>query len=300
MFTSKTGLIIPTRNRPNELYSTLNFFLKNKIQFLQTVIIDSSDKHLKKEIIYICNKFNVNLYFSEPSTSLQRNIGFQKLNKSKLEFIMFLDDDLNFYKNSFNIMNSHIKKYKRKYLGFSFNNTNFLKKTLLEKIKLSVCIKKMGLYNSIKGKILNNGWHTKIYNLKKNLESQWLPTACVIFKKEIIIGKFFDESFGVYSYLEDLDFSLQINPERKNIFLVVADAKFVHLKDVIRSSFTFGYYEFLNRYKIIKKFNLKKKSFFLMAFLKVGLTLFSILTNYKNIFKLFGNITAIIFCLLFV
>ncbi len=300
MFTSKTGLIIPTRNRPNKLYSTLNFFFKNKIRFLQTVIIDSSDKHLKKEIIYICNKFNVNLYFSKPSTSLQRNIGFQKLNKSKLEFIMFLDDDLNFYKNSFYIMNSHIKKYKKKYLGFSFNNINFIKKTLLEKIKLSVYIKRIGLYNSIKGKILNNGWHTKIYNLKKNLESQWLPTACVIFKKEIIIDKSFDESFGVYSYLEDLDFSLQINPERKNIFLVVADAKFIHLKDVIRNSFTFGYYEFLNRYKIVKRFNLKKKSFFLMAFLKIGLTLFSILTNYKNIFKLFGNITAIIFCLLFV
>jgi len=118
MFTSKTGLIIPTRNRPNELYSTLKFFLKNKIQFLQTVIIDSSDKHLKKEIIYICNKFNVNLYFSEPSTSLQRNIGFQKLNKSKLEFIMFLDDDLKFHSNSFSVMNSNIEKYQKNMLDF--------------------------------------------------------------------------------------------------------------------------------------------------------------------------------------
>lgn len=299
MFTSKTGLIIPTRNRPKELHSTLKFLSKNKIKFYKTVIVDSSDKNLRKEIVNICNKFSVKIYFSKPSTSKQRNIGLKKLIKNKLEFVMFLDDDLKFYRNSFNIMNSHIKKNKQKYSGFSFNSTNQKKKSLLEKIKLSVYIEKMGLYSSEKGKVLNNGWQTKIYNLKKNLQSQWLPTACVIFKKNFLIGKYFDESFGTYSYLEDLDFSLQINPERQNIFLVVADAKFVHLKEIIRTSFNFGYYEFFNRYKIVKKFNLNKTSFSFMAFCKIILTIFSILTNYKNTFKLFGNITAFIYCILF-
>jgi hypothetical protein len=299
MFTSKTGLIIPTRNRPNELYSTLEFLSKKKIRFFKIIIIDSSDEHLKKEITKICTKFSVKLYFSNPSTSKQRNIGLKKLIKNKIEFIMFLDDDLKFYKNSFNIMNSHIQKYKYKYNGFCFSSTNPQKKSLLEKIKLSSCIKKMGLYSSDKGKVLDNGWQTKIYNIKRNLQSQWLPTACSIFSKKSLIGKHFDESFGTYSYLEDLDFSLQINPDRKNIFLVVANAKFVHLKDLIRTSFSFGYYEFFNRYKIVKKFKLKKISFFFMAFSKLILTVFSILINYKNIFKLFGNISAIIVCILF-
>ena len=299
MFTSNTGLIIPTRNRPKELYSTLHFLYKKKIKFSKTIIIDSSDKNLKKEIIKICNKFSVKLYFSNPSTSKQRNIGLKKLIKNKLEFIMFLDDDLKFYKNSFNIMNSNIEKYKYKYNGFSFSNTNLQKKSLLEKVKLSSFIEKIGLYSSDKGKVLNNGWQTKIYNLKKNLQSQWLPTACAIIKKDFLIGKYFDESFGSYSYLEDLDFSLQINPERKSIFLVVANAKFVHLKDVIRTSFSFGYYEFFNRYKIVKKFNLNKISFFFMTCIKLIFTTFSILVNYKNVFKLLGNISAVIVCILF-
>jgi len=299
MFTSKTGLVIPTRNRPKELYSTLQFFSKKKINFLKIVIIDSSDKNLKKEIIDICHKFKVLLYFSKPSTSKQRNIGLQKLTRSKLEFIMFLDDDLKFHNNSFSVMNSNIEKYQKKYVGFSFNNTNFIKKTLLEKIKLSSCIKNIGLYSSNKGEILDNGWQTKIYNLKKNLESQWISTACAIYRKEFLINKYFDESFGTYSYLEDLDFSLQINPQRKNLFLVVAGAKFFHLKEIIRTSFTFGYYEFANRYKVVNKFNLKKNYFFFMIFCKIVLTFFSILLNYKNIFKLSGNITAIIFCIIF-
>ena len=299
MFTNKTGLIIPTRNRPKELFSTFDFFSKIKIKFFKIIVVDSSDKKFRKEIKNICNKFSVNLYFSKPSTSKQRNIGLKKLIKKKLKFIMFLDDDLMFYKNSFKVMNSYIEKHKSKYCGFSFSNNSPQKESLIEKVKLSNYIEKIGLYSADKGKVLNNGWQTKIINLKKNLQCQWLPTASAIFKKDFLIGKYFNESFGAYSYLEDLDFSLQINPERKNIFLVVANAKFLHLKEVIRTSFVFGYYEFLNRYKIVKKFNLKKKSFFFMASCKVILTIFSILINYKNIFKLFGNITAIILCLIF-
>jgi hypothetical protein len=299
MFTIKTGLIIPTRNRPKELYSTLQFLLKNKIKFFKTIVIDSSDKNLKKEIIDISNKFKVKLYFSNPSTSKQRNIGLRKFLKSKIEFIMFLDDDLKFNKNSFNIMNSHINKYKYKYRGFSFSNLNLQKKSLLEKVKFSSSIKKIGLYSSEKGKVLNNGWQTKIYNLKSNLQSQWMPTACAIFKKNFLVGKSFDESFGTYSYLEDLDFSLQINPQRKRIFLVVANAKFVHLNEIIRTSFIFGFFEFYNRYKIVKKFNFNKISFFFMAFCKIIMTILSIFISYKNIFKLFGNIVGIITCLIF-
>jgi len=299
MFTSKTGLIIPTRNRPKELHSTLKFFSKRKIKFFKMFVIDSSNVNLREKIIDICNQFKVNLYFSNPSTSKQRNIGLKILIQHKIEFIMFLDDDLKFYKNSFNIMNNHIKKYKSIYSGFCFSNTSLQKKSLLEKVKLSAFIEKIGLYSSIKGKVLENGWNTKIYNLKKNLECQWMPTSCVVFKKKLLIGKYFEESFGIYSYLEDLDFSLQINPERKNIFLIVANAKFIHLKEILRTSFSFGYYEFINRYRIVNKFNLKKKSFFLMVFCKIILTTLSITINYKNIFKLLGNFSAIVVCILF-
>jgi len=35
-----------------------------------------------------------------------------------------------------------------------------------------------------------------------------------------------------------------------------------------------------------------------MAFLKVILTIFSILINYKNTFKLFGNIIGLVTCLI--
>jgi len=298
MFTTQTGVIIPTRNRVSNLLFTLNYFFKNKINFYKIVVVDSSDKHLSDKIISICSKFNVDLFFSKPSASAQRNIGLKKLIKYKLKYIMFLDDDLKFYRNSFKIMDLNIKK-NQNYAGYCFNYSNFQEKnSFLHLIKTSKFIENIGLYGSRPGLILDSGWHTKINSLKKNITTQWLPTSCSIYKKKFIIKKYFNKSFGSYSYLEDLDFSLQINPKRLDIFYVVAGAKFLHLKSIIRTSYIFGYYEFLNRYKIVEKFDFKKKDFFKMAFLKVILTIFSILINYKNTFKLFGNIIGLVTCLI--
>lgn len=299
MFTTKSGLIIPTRNRPKYLFSTLNFISKNQIKFKKIIVVDSSDKLLKENIINICNKFSVDLFFSKPSTSKQRNLGLRKLEKYKLEFIMFLDDDLKFYKNSFQIMDLNIRKYKKEFIGFCFNNSNYNKDTLFEKIKLSQFIEKLGLYSSVKGKVLDSGWHTKIINLNRNLKSQWVPSSSVIFQKRFLRNKFFDNSFGIYSYLEDLDFSLQLNPERKFCFLAVSSARFLHSEEIERTSFIFGYYEFINRFKIVKKFRLSKTLFFAMIICKTFITMFLILINYKNIPKLFGNILAIFACITF-
>ena len=298
MFTIKTGLIIPTRNRPKELNATLDFLSKNKINFFKKIVIDSSDKNLKEEILNICNKFKVELYFSKPSTSKQRNLGLKKLANCPIDFVMFLDDDLKFYNNSFKIMNSYIKKYKHEFSGFGFNNMNYKKISLLEKIKFSKIIEKFGLYSSTKGKVLRNGWHTKCQNVKKNIEVQWLTTQCSIFNKLAVKDIYFDQTFGAYSYLEDLDFSLKLNLEKKNIFLIISDARYIHLNEIARRSFLFGYYEFINRYKIVKRFNLSKRNFYITAFCKIILTIFSILINYNNIFKLSGNFISIILCIL--
>ena len=212
---------------------------------------------------------------------------------------MFLDDDLKFYKNSFKVMDLNIRKYKKKFIGFCFNNTNCNKNTIFEKIKLSKFIEKLGLYSSVNGKVLDSGWHTKITNLNTNLKSQWVPSSSVIFQKRFLRNKFFDNSFGVYSYLEDLDFSLQLNPDRKFCFLVVSDARFLHLKEIERTSFIFGYKEFINRLQIVKKFHLSKILFFAMIVCKTFITMSLILINYKNIPKLIGNILAIFVCIIF-
>ena len=98
MFIKNTALIIPTRNRPKFLNNLL--IQIKKLDFNQIIVVDSSDKINKSHVKNICKNYSVELFASSPSTSHQRNIGLNKAKNSN-KFIMFVDDDIIFLKNSF-------------------------------------------------------------------------------------------------------------------------------------------------------------------------------------------------------
>jgi glycosyltransferase involved in cell wall biosynthesis len=298
MFTKKTSLIIPTYNRAEQVDTVLSQFKKFKIKFFETIIVDSSGAYEKKKLKNLCKKYDVIIINSFPSTSHQRNLGLKKKNK-KTNFVMFLDDDLLFYKNSFIEMDKFIKNNNKKILGYSFNHyVKFnKKKSLIEKIKNSKISNFFGLYVNKPGIIMNSGWHTKIINLKRNTYVEWLPTAALVLNSTVVKNKFFDESFGAYSYLEDLDFSLNIK-DNKSKFVVVSKAKFLHPNNIIRVNFKFGYFEIINRFKIVEKYKLNKFYFFYMSLIKSFHSLLYFFSgNINYIFKFLGNLTGIIKCL---
>ena len=177
---------------------------------------------------------------------------------------MFLDDDIVFHRRSFINMNRNINLYKKtnlNILGYGFNQVNKIKLNNFEKIKNSKLIKFLGLYSDQPGIILRSGWHTKIINLKKNTLTDWMHTAALIIPSTKLKSKF-DVNLGEYSYLEDLDFSMQTkNKNNKGKFLLVCSAKFNHPNTIYRTSFSFGITEFVNRYMIVKKYKLSQLNF---------------------------------------
>ena len=78
MFSTGTSLIIPTRNRPEYLKKTLDQINIQKINFQEIIVVDSSDGEYKKKIIELVKLYDVKLFNSKPSTSVQRNIGIKK------------------------------------------------------------------------------------------------------------------------------------------------------------------------------------------------------------------------------
>lgn len=56
MFTSKTTLIVPTKNRSLKLIKLLNSILKYKIKFNEIIVIDSSNPKHKKKYLNILKK----------------------------------------------------------------------------------------------------------------------------------------------------------------------------------------------------------------------------------------------------
>ena len=290
MFTKKTTLIIPTRNRYKLLNKTLTNLKNLKIKFNEILVIDSSGRNDHERIKKISKKFSFKVLKSKPSSSIQRNIGINKMNKSN-KYLMLLDDDITFYKNSFKNMNSTLKSNKNKrIIGFAFCQKHELKGSFLEKLKNSYLSSFLGLYEPEPGRVLKSGWQTKIYKRKKNYFADWLPTAATIYKKNYVKSRF-DISFGEYSYLEDLDFSIGV--KKNNFLLVVSNAVFLHKNEKKRTNFLFGYYEIINRCKIVKKYKFNLYHFYYISFIKILMNLLEVFINLKSTPKFLGNIAGL-------
>ena len=293
MFIKNTALVVPTRNRPKYLHNLL--IQIKKLNFNQIIIVDSSDKINKSYVKKICKKYSVELFDSFPSTSHQRNIGLNKAKKSN-KFIMFVDDDIIFLKNSFKEMNKLINRYKNNsdIAGFGFNlidnnanhHLNFLKKSWLAE--------ELNLYSKKMGKVTKSGWHTKISNLKSDKFVDWIYTAAAVYKYNLIKNIKFDTFLGKYSYLEDLDFCLSL----KKKMIICCKAKFIHPNDIERKNFNFGVTEITNRYIVVRKHKLNIISFFLGASLRFFISFLLIFKkDFKFFFRSTGNVVGILKCL---
>ena len=290
MFTTKTSLIIPTRNRANQIIALLNKLIQLNLKFNEVIVIDSSNVIHSKKVKNECRKNFFYYYRTKASTSFQRNFGLQKVKKST--FIMFMDDDVIFLDDTFLKMNQCIKKYENidSIAGFGFNQIGDKKYSFFENLKKNNFINNLNIYPSLPGKIAKSGWHSKIFNLKNDTIGDWVFTSMCIYKLADIKDLKFDETFGKYSYLEDLDFSLNLLKSNKKIYLS-SKSKFMHPNNIDRSSFKFGVTEVVNRYKIIKKHRLSLKLFYIASSLRFFMSLLkSILLNKNYFLRSLGNI----------
>ena len=299
MFTKNTSLIIPTKNRPYLLSKLLFQLKKLKIKFNEIIIVDSSDKHFKNDVKYLSQKYKCKMFTTKSSTSYQRNFGIKKRSK-KSKYIMLLDDDIYFKKKAFANMDEALKanfKINLNILGYGFNQINNLKLSYLDIIKKSKFISFLGLYSDEPGKVLRSGWQTKIINLKSNLLTDWMHSAATIIPIVNLKSRF-DLNLGSYSYLEDLDFSINMRKKNKSgKFSLVSSAQFYHPNTIDRIDFNFGKVEFLNRFWIVQKYNYDFIKFFYVALVKILMSLFSALLNFKKFPKFFGNLIGLFLCL---
>lgn len=298
MFTAKTTLIIPTKDRSAKLIRLLKKILKLKNKFNEIIIVDSSREKNKRILIKFIKNRRIKLFHSRPSTTHQRNIGLKKRRKDS-KFILFLDDDIIINKKSFSEMNIAINRYNshNHICSFGFNLKTDSKNFKFEKFKQSKFFKYLNLYDSAPGKVLESGWHTKISNLQQDTYVDWIYTGATIYKSSVIKNKKFKDLNKGFNYLEDLHFSYYFT-KNKMKHLVIAKAKVLNSNIVIRNNFEFGFIEILNRFKFVDKFQLNKNKFYFSAFARSIFLIMNLLDfNFNSVFRFFGNIKGIFYCL---
>ena len=280
-------IVIPTKNRIELLTKTLMYLKKNKFFFKEIIVVDSSDKEEKKKLNKLKNFINIKIKIlnCSPSISKQRNKGLQNVNKAS-KYVMFLDDDIIFEKNSINKMYNFLKLNK-KYVGVGFNLIIKNNNKYIESLKKNELIKNLGIYDKKNGKVTPSGWQTKAINLKKNEHVEWLPTQAVIYSYKKIKRKKFDINYGSYSYLEDLDFSYNL---KDSGLIIYSKAKYSSDNLVKRNPFFFGIKEIVNRFYFVEKFNLNKVNFLigcLFLIIKHLILFFTLKPSY--LLRILGN-----------
>ena len=295
MFLKETSLIIPTLERFQNLRRFFNSINNYISEFNEILIIDSSSDITHNQIIkYFLNHNNIKIIKSASSTSIQRNIGLKSFNAEN-KFLMFCDDDIIFEKDAFLKMNNFIKDFPNN-IGYGFNLFEKQNYNLINNLKKNTIFENYGLYNHRPGIVCDNGWHTKISNLKKDYEVMWLSTQASVYKSKNIKNKFFDDKLGRYSYLEDLFFSHATSKIGK--LSVCSKSVYFHPNNIERKDFKFGIQEVVNRYKFVKKFNLSINKFYLTVILKIIYNFLQIFLLNLNIFpKIFGNVYVIFLCM---
>lgn len=293
MFTEQTSLIIPTKNRSDKFNKLIDKIILFKLNFEEIIVVDSSDISHSKIVNKTCQKNNLKYFHTKASTSFQRNFGLTKIKDNT--YVMFMDDDVEFYEDSFKNMERSINNNieNKNIIGFGFNQVENINFNFFDILKKNLFVGYLDIYPTEPGKIAKSGWHSKILNLDKDIIADWVFTTVCIYKREEIKNNRFDETFGEYSYLEDLDFSLNLTRDKKKIY-ISCSSKFKHPINIDRSNFKFGIIEVVNRYKIVKKYNLSKKLFFVGLFLR---TLYSFLKslslNKRYLQRALGNIYAL-------
>ena len=293
MFTNRTSLIIPTKNRSEKIIKLINQITSLNLNFNEILVIDSSEQFHSKKISFECQLKNIKYYRTKSSTSFQRNFGMNNMRKNK--YVVFMDDDVILLEDTFAKMNKCIEKFGEdpNIAGFGFNQFEDIKPSFMDNLKSLKIFEYFDIYPSTPGKIARSGWQSKIINLKKDVVGDWIFTTICVYKTENIKKFQFDESFGKYSYLEDLDFSLNLMKNNQKIY-ISSEAKFLHPENIDRSGFKFGITEVVNRYKIVKKYKLSQKLFFIGIFFRFGLSILKSLLLNKNYFlRSLGNIYSL-------
>ncbi len=205
---NSVSVVIPTRNRHNELSSLLQCLMNQTTELTQIIVVDSSDDTISQEL---CEDFSREITYIRSevrSAAIQRNIGIQKL-YPKPDFLGFLDDDILITRDYFSKLIYELKELSA--VGISGIAINPSQEVLRKKPSgLAGLAHRIFLLDSKKdGKLLLSGINIPLRNYDGSSQKvDWL-IGCSIWDFKKVKDLTFEPDFYGQSLGEDVIFSLR-------------------------------------------------------------------------------------------
>lgn len=185
-----------------------------------------------------------------PSAAGQRNAGLDAVSQ-EATLVGFLDDDAVLEEDALKEMLRFWEGADGTVGGAAFNLANHPPLELAG-LKRTGPAASLGLYSPRPGAVAPSGFQTMIGTAVRTTWTDWLPSTASVWRREIFRSWSFDQGFGGYSYLEDLDFSYRVGKAFR--LAVVAEARYHHFPAAggRGSGYVFGQREVLNRIRFVR------------------------------------------------
>jgi len=242
----KFALVVPTKDRPDDLGKLLASLETQTCRPDQLIIVDGS----KPDIRHVIDRFPqlrvdyVRVY--PPSLSQQRNAGMLRLDPD-ITLAGYLDDDIVLEPTAIEAMLRFWSTAGIDIGGAAFNITNAARPNW-------ILLKSLLRVDSVQpGRMLSSGFPSTIGFQQEDLETEWLYGGATVWRREVIRQYTYDEWFLGTGFMEDVDFSFSV---RKNYRLkVVAGARLGHYSHPVRleRETLLGRWQVTNRMYFVRK-----------------------------------------------
>lgn len=284
----KFSIVIPTRNRDEDLKELLQSILRQTILPIEVIVVDDSDNSKTRKLIeqshanFLSRKITLKYERGgeeRRSISLARNIGAAE---SIGELVFFIDDDVILHKDYIEKILEVYKEYPDA-VGVQGMNINLKGFSVLANAVNKVLF--LPYFEKDTCRVRAAGM-TFPLPLTKVIRSQWLSGTNSSYKREILKDFKWDENLKGYSLCEDMDISYRILKRHPSSMYTTPYAKIFHKespvarienKNLIYMGVAYPTYFF---FKNIKQTPLNIMIHFWSIFL--GKSIFTILEKNRN------------------
>ncbi len=290
----KLAFVVPTKDRPDDLGRLLGSLAGQTARVSEVVVVDGGDRPFGP-LAGAYPGLPVRVLRHRPaSATRQRNVGIDAVGP-EATLIGILDDDAVLTPDAVEVMLGYWDSAPDRLGGASFNLVNH-PPLFAPGLKHLPLAERLGLYSARKGAVLSSGFQVMLEGVAENIDVEWLPSGTSVWRREVL-GRFrFDEWYGGYSYLEDLDFSYRVG--RSYGLAVVAGARLFHYPSPRGrlGGYRFGRREVTNRLHFVRKHpELSVGKCYLALSVRAGLSLVQAVRCRKAYYleRMAGNVAAL-------
>jgi GT2 family glycosyltransferase len=232
----RVSIIVPTRNRPNDLGELLQTTLNQNYPSLEVIIIDDSHIESAKQIFDSYSpKFesaNYKLKYvrgSGDGLPSARNLGVEL---SEGDAILFVDDDTLLDRNVIGALVTFLQDnpvavgIQPKIVPSTGSRDDYRLAKKFENIIYKVLMLTYSEEN--KQTVRRSGMDVFPSEVTKVIPAQRLSGCCSCYRREVVTVLSFDTNLKRWAFMEDLDFSYRVYKKNPGFLYVIPHANIVH------------------------------------------------------------------------